>query len=201
MNLNRMQMWLQMENLFTHRSTIEELISYLELRNLIEANVHDPVVYRTRERKSFTSWKNAQLIETRKRINIGLIELRRGGGVKKHLGGGLIELKLAGRPPLRIYYASTDQQDKLVLIFGGFKNTQNQDIEKARKLLKDFHAERRGRKKGKLNEKKFQYFKSNSSHEFFDIDVENEFVKVDELLKFLDRCVVESYVEFNQQLN
>ena len=56
----------------------------------------------------------------------------------KHLGKGLLEMKLRG---IRVYFAI--EQGMLVLLLGGTKNTpgeQDRDIERARRLLSQRRA-------------------------------------------------------------
>ena len=53
------------------------------------------------------------------------------------LGGGLFEMRLAGRLGLRVYFANMD--GAVVLLLGGSgKSDQNRTIRRARERLKDF---------------------------------------------------------------
>jgi putative addiction module killer protein len=55
----------------------------------------------------------------------------------KPVGGGILEMRINVGPGYRIYFA---RRDKVVylLLCGGDKSTQKQDIERARKMMDDF---------------------------------------------------------------
>ena len=74
----------------------------------------------------------------RQRIIDRLQRLRLGNfGDRKPIGGGVSELRLAFGPGYRIYYSV--QGDRIVLLLaGGTKGTQTRDIERAKRLLKDW---------------------------------------------------------------
>lgn len=58
-------------------------------------------------------------------------------GDSKSVGFGIFEFRIHWGPGYRIYFSIIDKKIILLLI-GGDKRTQNQDIEKARKYLKDW---------------------------------------------------------------
>jgi putative addiction module killer protein len=78
-----------------------------------------------------TDWTTQQRVDAR----LGRI---RGGnlGDHKHLGGGLYELRLDFGPGYRIYFAKLGLR-VVILVGGGEKRSQDQDIRKAREYLQD----------------------------------------------------------------
>ena len=56
----------------------------------------------------------------------------------KSLGGGLFELKISVGPGYRVYFG--EDGDTVVLLKGGDKNTQPQDIAKARQYWSEYNA-------------------------------------------------------------
>jgi len=74
---------------------------------------------------------------TRDRIDARLARLRLGNpGDHQELGDGLWELRLFFGPGLRIYFAWRGKR-VVILLAGGKKGTQRQDIRRAREYLKD----------------------------------------------------------------
>ena len=57
-------------------------------------------------------------------------------GNHRHLGGGLSELKIDLGPGYRVYYLQRGDE-LLVLLAGGDKSRQRQDIERARELARN----------------------------------------------------------------
>ncbi len=96
-------------------------------------------VYRTPNyRFPFEDWIENLDIHTRQRIRMKLGRLELGNfGNCRSIGGGIHELKIDYGPGYRIYYSSIDLLEILIL-FAGTKRTQQRDIEKARKFLKEF---------------------------------------------------------------
>jgi putative addiction module killer protein len=60
-------------------------------------------------------------------------------GDHKILTEGLYEMKITYGPAYRIYYTEKDKKI-IVLLCGGDKSTQSEDIEKAKRYLKDYLA-------------------------------------------------------------
>lgn len=58
-------------------------------------------------------------------------------GDVKNLGGSLFEARLFFGPGYRLYYSVIDGKI-ILLLFGGDKDNQNRDIQKAAQYLKDF---------------------------------------------------------------
>ena len=88
--------------------------------------------YRTIERKSKVS--AARVRERIRRIEQGNL------GKCKSLHGGLFEVKFRFGVGYRIYFAEAGK-NKLVILSGGEKRTQERDIETARRHLKDYQNE------------------------------------------------------------
>ncbi|MFA7402808.1 MAG: type II toxin-antitoxin system RelE/ParE family toxin [Pelobacteraceae bacterium] len=88
-------------------------------------------------RAPFTEWlsklrdRNAHA-----RISARLVRVKLGNfGIIKPLGDGVIELKIDYGPGYRVYYAMSGKTIVLLLI-GGDKTTQTQDIKKAKAYWK-----------------------------------------------------------------
>ncbi len=69
-----------------------------------------------------------QISERIRRLRIG------NAGDHKHLGGGLIELRIKRGKGYRVYYAENDEI--IFIVYMGHKGTQPRDIKKARRLAK-----------------------------------------------------------------
>lgn len=61
----------------------------------------------------------------------------------KSLGGGISELRIHYGPGFRIYYSMIGNV-VILLINGGDKSTQSQDIEKAKQYLEDYKYQTKG---------------------------------------------------------
>jgi putative addiction module killer protein len=73
----------------------------------------------------------------RDRIDVRLARLRLGNpGDHRELGDGLWELRLFFGPGLRVYFTWRGKR-VVILLAGGTKGTQRQDIRKARAYLKE----------------------------------------------------------------
>ncbi len=67
------------------------------------------------------------------RISKRIQRLRMGNaGDYKHLGGGLIELRIKQGKGYRVYYAENDET--ILIVYMGHKGTQPRDIKKARRI-------------------------------------------------------------------
>ncbi len=88
-------------------------------------------------RAPFTVWlSNIHDRAAHARISARLNRLKLGNfGVVKALGGGVIELKIDYGPGYRVYYAMKGKTVVLLLI-GGDKSTQKQDIKVAKAYWK-----------------------------------------------------------------
>ena len=88
--------------------------------------------YRTIERKSKVS--AARVRERIRRIEQGNL------GEYKSLHGGLFEVKFRFGVGYRIYFAEAGK-NKLVILSGGEKRTQERDVDTARRYLNDYQNE------------------------------------------------------------
>jgi putative addiction module killer protein len=78
--------------------------------------------------------------QARARIDVRVLRLSSGNpGQHRVLTSGVVELKIDYGPGYRVYF--TRRGDELVLLLaGGDKSTQQQDIDAAIRLAKEFHA-------------------------------------------------------------
>ncbi|MDR3174417.1 MAG: type II toxin-antitoxin system RelE/ParE family toxin [Treponema sp.] len=82
-------------------------------------------------------YKNLADIKARVRIDLRLNAVRKGiFGDQKSVGDGVFELRIAYGPGYRIYYKMADAEI-VVLLCGGDKRTQDEDIVKAKDILKE----------------------------------------------------------------
>ena len=95
------------------------------------------------EHDSFTCWlDNLKDKSSRLRIVAHLRRMAKGNfGDHKGLGDGLSELKLDFGPGYRVYFGK-EGDDIILLTFGGDKSTQSRDIDKAKRLLREWKEER-----------------------------------------------------------
>src|SRR5579862_8256905 len=87
------------------------------------------------DRCPFEDWyRNLRQPEARARIRARLARMRAGNfGDCKPVGGGVSELRIDVGPGYRIYYA-VHEQSIVVLIVGGDKSSQSDDIDVAKAL-------------------------------------------------------------------
>jgi putative addiction module killer protein len=90
-------------------------------------------------RSPFADWLLAlKDVTTRARVLVRLNRIRLGNfGDTKHVGEGVYELRLAFGPGYRIYY-SRDGKTVILLLCAGSKQTQQQDIERAKAHWRDY---------------------------------------------------------------
>jgi putative addiction module killer protein len=82
-------------------------------------------------------YKNLTDIRARVRIDLRLNAIRKGVfGDQKSVGDGIFELRIDYGPGYRIYYKMADTE-LVVLLCGGGKRTQDEDIAKAKDILKE----------------------------------------------------------------
>jgi putative addiction module killer protein len=87
----------------------------------------------------FTEWlTKLRDTESRNRISARLRRVAQGNyGDCKNLGGGIYELRLDFGPGYRIYF-SKDTDVIIILLCGGDKSSQEQDIIRAREYWKEY---------------------------------------------------------------
>lgn len=97
-------------------------------------------VYQTADGKQpFTNWlRELKDAQARSRVRVRMARLQLGSfGDCKSVGSGLLELRIDHGPGYRVYLAR--RGDALVLLLsGGDKRTQMQDIKQARTYLADY---------------------------------------------------------------
>lgn len=89
--------------------------------------------------KPFSKWLNKlKDRKTQLKIDKRIAQLRTGHmGDFKHLGDGVLELRIHFGPGYRIYCAKQGQT-LIILLCAGDKSSQQKDIDKARKYWKDY---------------------------------------------------------------
>ena len=86
-------------------------------------------------------YKGLNDIRAKVRIDLRLNSVRKGSfGVQRDIGDGIFELKIDYGPGYRVYYKKINN-DIVVLLCGGDKSTQDEDIVKAKKILKELENE------------------------------------------------------------
>jgi len=94
----------------------------MELREYLDQNGVSP----------FEKWFGSINRPTAAKVTLALTRLRRGNtGPVKSLGGGVHELKIHFGPGYRVYFANYGDEI-VVLLAGGSKKRQSQDIDKAK---------------------------------------------------------------------
>jgi len=84
-------------------------------------------------------YRELEDIRAKARIDIRLNSVRKGSfGVQRSVGEGVFELKIDYGPGYRLYYKKV-QDDLVVLLCGGDKSTQVEDIEKAKEILRELN--------------------------------------------------------------
>ena len=94
-----------------------------------------------RQTDLFASWlRKLRDEQARARILIRIRRLSLGNfGDSKPVGEGIGELRIDYGPGYRVYFKRTESLLELLLI-GGTKKTQDEDIAKAKKLAKEAHS-------------------------------------------------------------
>ncbi|WP_093568774.1 type II toxin-antitoxin system RelE/ParE family toxin [Methylobacterium sp. 174MFSha1.1] len=94
---------------------------------------------RIQETETFSDWiSKLRDLEARSRINIRLRRLALGNpGKVKPVGEGVSELKIDYGPAYRVYFVERADKTIVVLLCGGDKRTQNDDIRLAKRMAKE----------------------------------------------------------------
>ncbi len=108
------------------------------------------IVYETLAgEQPFNEWLNLLDKSVRGRVDARIDRLAHGNrGHVKSLKDGMAELKLKVGPGYRVYFAEIGRQ-VVLLISGGDKSSQSDDIKRAKEYLKDYRG-RYGSKKSKF---------------------------------------------------
>ena len=96
-------------------------------------------MYIIKQTEVFTKWLR-KLRDLRARIAIARrIERAQKGNLGDHrsVGKNLLEMRLTTGPGYRIYY-TLHNNDLIILLVGGDKSTQQQDINRAKELKKEY---------------------------------------------------------------
>jgi len=99
-------------------------------------------MYELRETKIFSKWLlklkdikgKVAIIRRIKRLSTGNF------GDHKTIGDGVSELRITVGPGYRVYYTQ-QESEIIILLVGGDKSTQSKDIEKAKKMAKEYYNE------------------------------------------------------------
>lgn len=87
----------------------------------------------------YEQWfKTVKHLPVAKKVAIRLDRVEDGNlGDHKHVGDGVWELRIFG-DACRVYYG--EDGDKIILLYGGSKGTQDSDIAKAKEYWRDYNA-------------------------------------------------------------
>jgi putative addiction module killer protein len=118
---------------------LNNLIKPLDKQPLISDNIN---MNKIRYTKVYRLWyRGLDDIRAKARIDIRLNSVKKGSfGVQRSVGDGIFELKIDYGPGYRLYYKKV-QNNIVVLLCGGDKSVQEDDIEKAKKILKELKNE------------------------------------------------------------
>ncbi len=90
-----------------------------------------------RQTETFKKWLHKDVRAKANVLNrITMIQVDGNFGDHRNLGGGLHELRIFTGQGYRVYHTIRNKQ-VVLLLAGGIKNTQQADIEKAKKILKN----------------------------------------------------------------
>ena len=101
--------------------------------------------YITANRKEpFVDWKNSLSTEYKTKIDSYLKRIAMGGSRKniKSIGAGSFELKIDSGPGFRVYFGEYGKS-KLIILLGGIKKTQAEDIKTAIKYWKQYETNKK----------------------------------------------------------
>lgn len=108
--------------------------------------VFEVLYYQTEDRKQpMVKWLEELRADrlARAAVQIRIDRIERGLlGDWKSVGGGICELRIDHGPGYRIYFAR-DGQSVVILLCGGYKGTQGQDVRLARRYWKDYEKRKR----------------------------------------------------------
>ena len=105
-------------------------VMYLICYNLIMNKIRYTAVYRI-------WYSELKDLRAKVRIDLRLNSVKKGNfGDQRDVGGGIYELKIDYGPGYRVYYIKA-RTDIAVLLCGGDKSTQEEDVKMAKKILKE----------------------------------------------------------------
>lgn len=99
-------------------------------------------MYNIKQTDTFLKWmKKLKDVQGKVAIIRRIDRIRKGNfGDFKSIGDGISELRITTGPGYRVYYTQKDEEI-IVLLVGGDKSTQSDDIEKAKQILKELGNE------------------------------------------------------------
>jgi putative addiction module killer protein len=96
---------------------------------------------RAKESSVYKKWiKKLNDENARHRINARVERLKQGNPGDHRFLGDISEMRIDYGPGYRVYYKEI-RQEFIILLCGGDKTTQDEDIDKAREILKDYEEE------------------------------------------------------------
>jgi putative addiction module killer protein len=100
------------------------------------------VVYETPDgREPFKRWLSKLDVQSAKRVAVALNRLGEGNtGNLKSVGDGVFEIRLTFGAGIRVYLGR-EGDTLVILLHGGTKHRQSDDIAKAKQLWRDYKAE------------------------------------------------------------
>ena len=105
----------------------------IELREYIDAKGRSP----------YARWFNRLNAQAAAKVAITLIRMEQGNlSNAKGVGGGVLECRIDFGPGYRIYFGK-EGDTLIVLLGGGTKKSQQQDIETARELWREYKRRKR----------------------------------------------------------
>lgn len=105
----------------------------IELREYIDAKGRSP----------YARWFNRLNAQAAAKVAIVLVRMEQGNlSNTKGVGGGVLECRIDSGPGYRVYFGK-EGDTLIVLLGGGTKRYQQQDIETARKLWREYKRRKR----------------------------------------------------------
>ncbi|MGH8554633.1 MAG: type II toxin-antitoxin system RelE/ParE family toxin [Gammaproteobacteria bacterium] len=94
-------------------------------------------------RSPFEKWFSGLEASAAAKITVALVRLERGNRSNvKGVGGGVLEIKIDYGPGYRVYFGK-DGEHLVILLGGGTKKRQSADVETARRLWRDYKAQKK----------------------------------------------------------
>jgi putative addiction module killer protein len=111
----------------------------------VATHEQEVLIYRTLDgRLPYVEWTDSlNDARARQKVDARIARLRLGNfGVARSVGNGVAELKIDYGPGYRVYFGR-DGQALVILLCGGSKGTQNDDIKKAKAYWTDYQVRSR----------------------------------------------------------